>query len=104
MGDAARSYNSWQFVREFGRVEFTIGSRISARACARRRNARPSFSRSLRGYGSKVDRPGGCKRHDTADDLVVSDDIIVLFVASAGTRRSAMGRIGSGDHVAKATP
>jgi|SRR6187200_316 hypothetical protein len=29
MGDAARSYNSWQFVREFGRVEFTIGSRIS---------------------------------------------------------------------------
>jgi hypothetical protein len=30
MGDAARSYNSWQFVREFGRVEFTIGSRISA--------------------------------------------------------------------------
>src|SRR6185312_11453469 len=28
-----------------------------ARACARRRNAQPSFSRSLRGYGSKVDRP-----------------------------------------------
>jgi hypothetical protein len=81
MGDAARSYNSWQFVREFGRVEFTIGSRISARACARRRNARPSFSRSLRGYGSKV--------VDTADDLVVSDGIIVLFVASAGRRWAA---------------
>jgi len=97
MGDAARSYNSWQFVREFGRVEFTIGSRISAKACARRRNARPSFSRSLRGYGSKVDRPGWLH-------LVVSNGIIVLFVASAGTRRSAMGRIGSGDHVAKATP
>jgi hypothetical protein len=46
----------------------------------------------------------GCKRHDTADDPVVSDDIIVLFVASAGTRRSVMSRIGSGDHVAKATP
>ena len=75
MGDAARSYNGWQFVREFGRVEFTIGSRISVRACARRRNARPSFSRSLRGYGSKVDRLGGCKRH-TADDLVVSDDVL----------------------------
>jgi hypothetical protein len=33
-----------------------------------------------------------------------ANDIIVLFVASAGTRRSVMSRIGSGDHVAKATP
>jgi len=37
-------------------------------------------------------------------DPVVSDDIIVLFVASAGTRRSVVSRTGNGDHVAKATP
>ena len=36
---------------------------------------------------------GGCKRHDTADDLVVSDAIIVLFVHST-LRRVSRAREG----------